>query len=80
VAEATRAARTAVVSPKATSPSLQGHRAAGKCRSRGVGRCRGRGLRRCRECDLRRCWGRGVGIGSVPVRLPSRPTRHGPLV
>jgi hypothetical protein len=37
VAEATRAARTAVVSPKATSSSLQGHRALARCRGRGVG-------------------------------------------
>jgi len=32
VAEATRAARTAVVSPKATNPSLQGHRDIARCR------------------------------------------------
>ena len=37
VAEATRAARTAVVNPKATSSSLQGRRALAKCRGRGVG-------------------------------------------
>jgi hypothetical protein len=37
VAEATRAARTAVVSPKATSSSLQGRRALARCRGRGVG-------------------------------------------
>jgi hypothetical protein len=43
VAEATRAASTAVVSPKATSPSLQGHRDLGRCRGR-EGRCRGRGV------------------------------------
>jgi hypothetical protein len=43
VAEATRAARTAVVSPKATSPSLQGHRDAGRYRGC-AGRCRGRGV------------------------------------
>jgi hypothetical protein len=43
VTEATRAARTAVVSPKATSPSLQGHRDAGRYRGR-AGRCRGRGV------------------------------------
>ena len=39
VAEATRAARTAVVNPKATSSSLQGRRALAKCRGRGVGMC-----------------------------------------
>ena len=39
VAEATRAARTAVLSPKATSSSLQGHRALARCRGRGVGMC-----------------------------------------
>jgi hypothetical protein len=43
VAEATSAARTAVVSPKATSPSLQGHRDLGRCLGRD-GRCRGRGV------------------------------------
>jgi hypothetical protein len=37
VAEATRAARTAVVNPKATSSSLQGRRALARCRGRGVG-------------------------------------------
>jgi hypothetical protein len=37
VAEATRAARTAVVHPKATSSSLQGRRALARCRGRGVG-------------------------------------------
>jgi hypothetical protein len=39
VAEATRAARTAVVHPKATSSSLQGRRALARCRGRGVGMC-----------------------------------------
>jgi hypothetical protein len=39
VAEATRAARTAVVNPKATSSSLQGRRALARCRGRGVGMC-----------------------------------------
>jgi hypothetical protein len=37
VAEATRAARTAVVNPKATSSSLQGRRTLARCRGRGVG-------------------------------------------
>ena len=39
VAEATRAARTAVVNPKATSSSLQGRRALARCRGCGVGMC-----------------------------------------
>jgi hypothetical protein len=39
VAEATRAARTAVVNPKATSSSLQGRRALARCRGGGVGMC-----------------------------------------
>ena len=39
VAEATRAARTAVVSPKATSRSLQGRRGLARCRGGGVGMC-----------------------------------------
>jgi hypothetical protein len=43
VAEATRAARTAVVSPKATSSSRQGHRELVRCRG-GDGRCRGGGV------------------------------------
>jgi hypothetical protein len=43
VAEVTRAAGTAVVSPKATSPSLQGHRDLGRCRGRDL-RCRGCGV------------------------------------
>jgi hypothetical protein len=37
VAEATRAARTAVENPKATSSSLQGRRALARCRGGGVG-------------------------------------------
>jgi hypothetical protein len=37
VAEATRAARTAVVSPKTNSSSLQGRRGLARCRGRGVG-------------------------------------------
>jgi hypothetical protein len=47
-----------VVSPKTTSPSLQGHRDAGRCRGR-AGRCRGRDGRCC-GCALGRCRGRGV--------------------
>jgi hypothetical protein len=37
VAEATRAARTAVVSPKTNSSSLQGRRGLARCRGGGVG-------------------------------------------
>jgi hypothetical protein len=44
VAEATRAARTAVVSPKATSLSLQGHG--------DIARCRGPGDISCRRRDV----------------------------
>jgi hypothetical protein len=62
MAEATRAARTPLVSPTATSSSLQGHRDVGRCRGRTCGRCRGR--------DGRRCRGGGVGMGRVPVRRP----------
>jgi hypothetical protein len=43
VAEATRAARTLVVSPKATSMSRQGHRDLVRCRGGGL-RCRGGGV------------------------------------
>jgi hypothetical protein len=39
VAEATRAARTAKVSPKATSSSLQGRRGLARCRGDGFGMC-----------------------------------------
>ena len=39
VAEATRAARTAKLSPKATSKSLQGRRALARCRGDRVGMC-----------------------------------------
>jgi hypothetical protein len=39
VAEATRAARTAKVSPKATSSSLQGGRGLARCRGDGFGMC-----------------------------------------
>ena len=39
VAEATRAARTAKVSPKATSRNLQGRRGLARCRGGGVGMC-----------------------------------------
>ena len=68
VAEATRAARTLVVSPKATSMSRQGHR--------DLVRCRGGGLR-CRGGDGR-CRGGGVDMvhspGSTSSSRPVRPT------
>jgi hypothetical protein len=44
VAEATRAARTAVVSPKTNSSSLQGRRGLARCRGGGVGMVRHPGL------------------------------------
>jgi hypothetical protein len=61
VAEATRAARTPVVSPKATSMSRQGHRDLVRCRG-GDGRCRGGGV------DMA-CPG-----STASSRRPSRPT------
>ena len=70
MAEATRAARTPLVSPTATSSSLQGHRDVGRCRGRARGRCRGR--------DVRRCRGAGVDIGQGSrfdfLLRPTRPT------
>jgi hypothetical protein len=86
VAEATTAARTPLVSPKATSPSLQGHRDVVRCRGRDLGRCRGRdvgrchrrGLARCRGRDLVRCRGGGVGMvhgpGSTSSARATQPT------
>jgi hypothetical protein len=53
VAEATRAATTALVSPKATSSSLQGHRDVGRCRGRDLGRWRGWGVVRYRGREVR---------------------------
>src|SRR5829696_7145107 len=61
VAEATRAARTPVVSPKATSSSRQGHRELVRCRG-GAGRCRGGGV------DM------GHGPGSAATSRPPRPS------
>jgi hypothetical protein len=61
VAEATRAARTPVVSPKATSSSRQGHRDLVRWRG-GDGRCRGGGV------DM------GHGPGSTATSRPARPT------
>jgi hypothetical protein len=61
VAEATRAARTPVVSPKAISSSRQGHRDLVRCRG-GDGRCRGGGV------DM------GHGPGSTATSRPARPT------
>jgi hypothetical protein len=62
VAEATRAARTPVVSPKATSSRRQGHRDLVRCRG-GAGRCRGGGV------DMG-----GHGPGSTATSRPARPT------
>jgi hypothetical protein len=59
VAEATRAARTPVVSPKATSPSLQGHRDVVWCRGGGVARCRGGGV------DMVHCPGSTLAAGAT---------------
>jgi hypothetical protein len=61
VAEATRAARTPVVSPKAISMSRQGHRDLVRWRG-GDGRCRGGGV------DI------GHGPGSTATSRPARPT------
>ena len=66
VAEATRAARTPVVSPKATSMSRQAHRDLVRCRG-GAGRCRGGGV------DM------GHGPGSTATSRPARPTPFGAL-
>jgi hypothetical protein len=86
MAEATRAARTPVVSPRASSPSLQGHRDVvrcrgrdrGRCRGRDVGRDRGRDAGRCRGRDRVRCRGGGVGMvhgpGSTSFSGPTGPT------
>jgi hypothetical protein len=63
VAEATRAARTPVVSPKATSMSRQGHRDLVRCRG-GDGRCRGGGV------DMVHC------PGSTSSSRPVRPTLY----
>jgi type IV secretory pathway TrbL component len=78
VAEATRAARTPVVSPKATSPSLQGHRGVVRCRGGGV-RCRGGGV------DMVPCPGstsfqglRPTPLGALPGRIPLRRWPHSP--
>ena len=61
VAEATTAARTPVVSPKATSSSRLGHRDLARCRGDDV-RCRGGGV------DM------GHGPGSTSSSRPTRPT------
>jgi hypothetical protein len=78
VAEATRAARTPVVSPKATSISLQGHRGVVRCRGGGV-RCRGGGV------DMVHCPGstsrqglRPTSLGALPGRIPLRRWPHSP--
>jgi hypothetical protein len=71
VADATTAARTPVVSPKATSMSRQGHR--------DLVRCRGGGVLRCQRGEVLRCRGRGVDMGMVPVRRQLHEGRQGPL-
>ena len=62
MAEATRAARTPLVSPTATSSSLQGHRDVDICRGRDVRRCRGAGGRH------------GAGSRFDFLLRPTRPT------
>jgi hypothetical protein len=72
VAEATRAARTPVVSPKATSSSRQGHRELVRCRG-GDGRCRGGGV----DMGMSRFDGNVKAdmahfLGALPGRIPLR--------
>ena len=76
VAEATRAARTPVVSPKATSMSRQGHRDLVRWRG-GDGRCRGGGV------DMGRSRFDGIFrkaffLGALPGRIPLRRWPHSP--
>ena len=79
VAEATTAARTPVVSPKATSPSLQGHRDLVRCRG-GDGRCRGGGV----DMGMSRFDGifkkafTAHFLGALPGRIPLRRWPHSP--
>jgi hypothetical protein len=72
VAEATTAARTPVVSPKATSSSRQGHRELVRCRG-GDGRCRGGGV----DMGMSRFDGNVKAdmahfLGALPGRIPLR--------
>jgi hypothetical protein len=79
VAEATRAARTPVVSPKATSMSRQGHRDLVRCRG-GDGRCRGGGV----DMGMSRFDGifkkafTAHFLGALPGRIPLRRWPHSP--
>jgi hypothetical protein len=78
VAEATRAARTPVVSPKATSMSRQGHRDLVRCRG-GDGRCRGGGV----DMGMSRFDGNvkaftAHSVGALPGRIPLRRWPHSP--
>jgi hypothetical protein len=79
VAEATRAARTLVVSPQATSMSRQGHRDLVSCRGGGL-RCRG-GDGRCRGGGVDMGMSRfdfifkactAHSLGAMPRRIPLR--------
>ncbi len=70
VAEATRAARTAKVSPKATSRSLQGRR-------RGLARCRGDGVGMCMVpvrllLPMKAAPGQGAATGHIGRSLAER--------
>jgi hypothetical protein len=72
VAEATTAARTPVVSPKATSMSRLGHRELVRCRG-GDGRCRGGGV----DMGMSRFDGNVKAdmahfLGALPGRIPLR--------
>ena len=73
VAEATTAARTPVVSPKATSSSRQGHGDLVRCRG-GAGRCRGGGI----DMGMSRFDGnvkkadRAHSLGALPGHIPLR--------
>jgi hypothetical protein len=73
VAEATRAARTLVVSPKATSMSRQGHRDLVRCRG-GDGRCRGGGVDMVHGPGSTSCSRpvRPTPLGAMPGRIPLR--------
>jgi hypothetical protein len=66
VAEATRAARTLVVSPKATSMSRQGHRDLVRCRGGGVDMGHGPGSTATSRPV------RPTSLGALPGRIPLR--------
>jgi hypothetical protein len=74
VAEATRAARTPVVSPKATSSSRQGHRDLVTCRG-GDGRCRGGGVDMA-AFALSGAFDKCNAIGAPNLGSPARPCAH----